>query len=72
MTPHTLQVSKDGAQFAAFCADSRVRVWRFASGKLRRTYDESLEVRVHCTAGYGGSLFSGFGVHLQCSATSKT
>jgi hypothetical protein len=43
--PGSPQVSKDGAQFAAFCADSRVRVWRFATGKLRRTYDESLEVR---------------------------
>ena len=40
-----LQVSRDGEQFVAFCADGRVRVWRFATGKLRRTYDESLEVR---------------------------
>ncbi|KAF6258211.1 hypothetical protein COO60DRAFT_1295463 [Scenedesmus sp. NREL 46B-D3] len=39
----SLEVSRDGTQFAAFCADSRVRVWRFATGKLRRTYDESLE-----------------------------
>jgi hypothetical protein len=38
-------VALQGDQFVAFCADSRVRVWRFASGKLRRTYDESLEVR---------------------------
>ncbi|WIA40575.1 hypothetical protein OEZ86_013916 [Tetradesmus obliquus] len=39
----SLEVSRDGSQFAAFCADSRVRVWRFATGKLRRTYDESME-----------------------------
>lgn len=47
----SLEVSRDGSQFAAFCADSRVRVWRFATGKLRRTYDESMEVRgvgKHC------------------------
>ncbi len=40
------QVSKDGAQFSAYCSDGRVRVWWFRSGKLRRTYDESLEVSV--------------------------
>eukprot|EP00879_Flechtneria_rotunda_P014073 GHRR01014703.1.p1 GENE.GHRR01014703.1~~GHRR01014703.1.p1 ORF type:complete len:275 (+),score=76.87 GHRR01014703.1:1677-2501(+) len=39
----SLEVSKDGSQFAVFAADGRVRVWRFASGKLRRSYDESLE-----------------------------
>lgn len=39
-----MQVSKDGSQFVMFCADGRVRVWKFATGKLRRTYDESLEV----------------------------
>ncbi|KIY91298.1 peptidylprolyl isomerase domain and WD repeat-containing protein 1 [Monoraphidium neglectum] len=27
-----------------FCADGRVRVWRLRTGKLRRSYDESLEV----------------------------
>ena len=43
-TARSLEVSKDGEQFAAFCGDGRVRVWRFATGKLRRTYDESLEV----------------------------
>ncbi len=25
------------------CADSRIRIWRFATGKLRRSFDESLE-----------------------------
>lgn len=39
-----MQVSKDGSQFVMFCADGRVRVWKFATGKLRRSYDESLEV----------------------------
>jgi hypothetical protein len=47
----TLDVSKDGAQFAAFCGDGRVRVWRLQTGKLRRTYDESLEV-----SGDGGGM----------------
>jgi hypothetical protein len=27
------------------CADSRIRIWRFATGKLRRSFDESMEVR---------------------------
>ncbi len=40
----SLEVSKDGKLTAAFCADGRVRVWGFETGKLRRTYDESLEV----------------------------
>ncbi len=40
----SLDVSRDGKQFVAFCADDRVRVWRFATGKLRITYDESIEV----------------------------
>eukprot|EP00878_Enallax_costatus_P002186 GHUV01002357.1.p1 GENE.GHUV01002357.1~~GHUV01002357.1.p1 ORF type:complete len:625 (+),score=138.92 GHUV01002357.1:201-2075(+) len=39
----SLDVSKDGSQFVMFCADGRVRVWKFATGKLRRTYDESME-----------------------------
>eukprot|EP00775_Hariotina_reticulata_P004271 gene4271-4523_t len=39
----SLEVSKDGSQFVIFAADGRVRVWRFATGKLRRSYDESLE-----------------------------
>lgn len=37
----SLSVSPDGSQFAAVCADGRVRVWRYASGALRRAYDES-------------------------------
>lgn len=41
-TSKSLEVSKDGSQFATFSTDRRVRVFRFQSGKLRRTYDESL------------------------------
>ncbi|KAL3152082.1 Peptidylprolyl isomerase, variant 2 [Trebouxia sp. C0010 RCD-2024] len=37
-----LEMSKDGSQFATFSTDRRVRVFKFQSGKLRRTYDESL------------------------------
>lgn len=40
-----MQLSKDGRQFAAVCTDRRVRVYWFGTGKLRRVYDESLEVR---------------------------
>lgn len=39
----SLDVSRDGAHFAAFCADGRVRVWRLRTGKLRRVFDESAE-----------------------------
>jgi len=42
-TARSLDLSLDGSQFAMCCADSRVRVFRFATGKLRRVYDESLE-----------------------------
>ena len=43
--PPCLQVSPDGSQFATVSPDGRVRVFWFATGKLRRTYDESMEVR---------------------------
>jgi len=29
-----VQISKDGSQFVMLCADSRIRIWRFATGKL--------------------------------------
>ena len=38
------QVSTDGKQFVTTSPDRRIRVFWFATGKLRRTYDESLEV----------------------------
>jgi peptidylprolyl isomerase domain and WD repeat-containing protein 1 len=39
----SLELSADGEQMVCFCEDSTVRVWKFRSGKLRRTYDESVE-----------------------------
>ena len=39
-----LQVSADGFQFATTSPDRRIRVFWYRSGKLRRVYDESLEV----------------------------
>ncbi|CAD7694703.1 unnamed protein product [Ostreobium quekettii] len=42
-TSRSLEISKDGLQFATFSTDRRVRVFRFQTGKLRRTYDESPE-----------------------------
>eukprot|EP00891_Asterochloris_glomerata_P002139 jgi/Astpho2/2139/fgenesh1_pm.00040_%23_3_t len=39
----SLAISRDGQQFAMLCSDRRVRVFRFASGKLRASYDESIE-----------------------------
>lgn len=39
-----LEVSPDGKQFVTTSPDRRIRVFWFLTGKLRRTYDESLEV----------------------------
>lgn len=33
--------SPDGSRFAAVCADGRVRVWEWGSGRLARVFDES-------------------------------
>ncbi|KAF2792720.1 peptidyl-prolyl cis-trans isomerase-like protein [Melanomma pulvis-pyrius CBS 109.77] len=42
--PSTLTISPTGHQFATFSfPDRKVRVFDFASGKLHRTYDESIE-----------------------------
>lgn len=43
-TVSTLEVSPDGKQFSITSPDRRIRVFWFKSGKLRRVYDESLEV----------------------------
>ncbi|XXG77109.1 hypothetical protein AAC387_Pa08g1334 [Persea americana] len=39
-----IEVSPDGKQFAITSPDRRIRVFWFKTGKLRRVYDESLEV----------------------------
>ncbi|RHY58869.1 hypothetical protein DYB38_002372, partial [Aphanomyces astaci] len=38
----TIDVSQNGADFVVTASDSILRVFRFATGKLRRKYDESL------------------------------
>ncbi|ESZ96252.1 putative Peptidyl-prolyl cis-trans isomerase cyp15 [Sclerotinia borealis F-4128] len=44
-TPTSLTISPTGSQFATFSfPDRKVRVFDFATGKLYRTYDESLQV----------------------------
>ncbi|KAK9156695.1 hypothetical protein Scep_003269 [Stephania cephalantha] len=43
-TVSALEVSADGKQFAITSPDRRIRVFWFKTGKLRRVYDESLEV----------------------------
>ncbi|KAJ7562782.1 hypothetical protein O6H91_03G084400 [Diphasiastrum complanatum] len=43
-TVSSLEVSADGKQFVTLSPDRRIRVFWFETGKLRRTYDESLEV----------------------------
>ncbi|KAK4255217.1 hypothetical protein QN277_008242 [Acacia crassicarpa] len=40
----TIEVSPDGKQFSITSPDRRIRVFWFGTGKLRRVYDESLEV----------------------------
>ena len=42
-TALSLCVSKDGKHFACACTDSRIRLFSFATGKLRRVYDETVE-----------------------------
>jgi peptidylprolyl isomerase domain and WD repeat-containing protein 1 len=43
--PTSLTVSPDGTKFVAFSfPDRKIRVFEFASAKLHRTYDESLQV----------------------------
>ncbi|KAL2593824.1 hypothetical protein AAZV13_12G150700 [Glycine max] len=39
-----IEVSPDGKQFSITSPDRRIRVFWFSTGKLRRVYDESLEV----------------------------
>ncbi|XP_020087991.1 peptidyl-prolyl cis-trans isomerase CYP71 isoform X2 [Ananas comosus] len=43
-TVSSIEVSNDGRQFAVTSPDRRIRVFWFKTGKLRRVYDESLEV----------------------------
>ncbi|XP_072981015.1 peptidyl-prolyl cis-trans isomerase CYP71 isoform X2 [Typha angustifolia] len=43
-TVSAIEVSVDGSQFAITSPDRRIRVFWFKTGKLRRVYDESLEV----------------------------
>ncbi|CAN1252361.1 Peptidyl-prolyl cis-trans isomerase CYP71 [Linum perenne] len=40
----SIEVSPDGEQFSITSPDRRIRVFWFVKGKLRRVYDESLEV----------------------------
>ncbi|KAK8960627.1 Peptidyl-prolyl cis-trans isomerase-like 2 [Platanthera guangdongensis] len=39
-----LRVSSDGNQFAVTSPDRRIRIYWFRTGKMRRVYDESLEI----------------------------
>lgn len=40
----SLDISRDGTKMVTFSIDKKVRVFRFATGKLIKAYDESLEV----------------------------
>ncbi|CAO2840156.1 unnamed protein product [Amaranthus hypochondriacus] len=43
-TVSSIEVSPDGTQFSVTSPDRRIRVFWYRTGKLRRVYDESLEV----------------------------
>ena len=44
-TPTTLTISPNGSQFATFSfPDRKIRIFDFSTGKLYRTYDESLQI----------------------------
>ncbi|KAK1275108.1 Peptidyl-prolyl cis-trans isomerase-like 2 [Acorus gramineus] len=43
-TISAIEVSPDGSQFAITSPDRKIRVFWFQTGKLRRVYDESLEI----------------------------
>ncbi|GAY59803.1 hypothetical protein CUMW_197300 [Citrus unshiu] len=43
-TVSAIEVSPDGKQFSITSPDRRIRVFWFRTGKLRRVYDESLEI----------------------------
>ncbi|XP_068338529.1 peptidyl-prolyl cis-trans isomerase CYP71-like isoform X1 [Pyrus communis] len=43
-TVSSIEVSPDGKQFSITSPDRRIRVFWFSTGKLRRVYDETLEV----------------------------
>ncbi|THG01970.1 hypothetical protein TEA_002536 [Camellia sinensis var. sinensis] len=43
-TVSTIEVSPDGKQFSITSPDRRIRIFWFRTGKLRRVYDESLEI----------------------------
>ncbi|KAL6276345.1 hypothetical protein ACE6H2_019946 [Prunus campanulata] len=43
-TVSSIEISPDGKQFSITSPDRRIRVFWFSTGKLRRVYDESLEV----------------------------
>lgn len=43
-TVSAIEISSDGNQFAITSPDRRIRVYWFKTGKVRRVYDESLEV----------------------------
>ncbi|KAK3235787.1 Peptidylprolyl isomerase [Cymbomonas tetramitiformis] len=44
MVPTSLEVSPDGKHFVLLAPDRKIRVFQFRTGKLVRTYEETLEV----------------------------
>lgn len=47
-------MAPDGSKFATISTDRKVRVFRFATGKLSRTFDESLEAANELQRGDSG------------------
>lgn len=46
-------------------ADSRIRIWRFTTGMLRRSFDESMEVRQAGRPGVCAGWGSGYGLEYM-------
>lgn len=52
---HSLEISPDGSRFVVVASDRKIRVFKFASGKLSRVYDESLEAANQLQRGGSGA-----------------
>jgi peptidylprolyl isomerase domain and WD repeat-containing protein 1 len=71
--PTSLEISADGSQFVCMATDRVIRVFNFRTGKLRRSYEESLETitakyRATVRARGGSDKADAVGAHGQGTA----
>ena len=55
--PYSLNFSPDGSKFVTMSKDQQVRVFKFATGKLYRKFDESIEVYQNAQQGTVDGLY---------------